>query len=150
MHTTEQQDIVWIQFNDPTIAKFRRQRMQSLYKSCILPSWTPIMRIARRVKTGTKIVTQTQFPFQLACAQTIHRAQGLTMGALAFDPSKVYQHGLVYTALSRVRNIESLYLMHQLQHSNFKVCQKVDNEMQRLRTSAQWKLQYNLSSVPSN
>ena len=66
------------------------------------------------------------------------------MDRLAFDPHPVYQHGLVYTALSRVKTIETLYLIHKVQHHNFTVSHKVNKEMDRLRNQAQWKLQHSL------
>lgn len=150
MYTTNQLDIVWIQFNDPIVGKSCRQRMQNIYTNFIFPSWTPITRIFRKVITTPKIVTRAQFPLQIACAQTIHRAQVLTMNALSFDPCKVYQHGLVYTTLSCVRNIKSLYPMHKLQEQNFKVSKKVNNKIQCLTTLAQWKLQHSLASVCSS
>jgi len=90
-----------------------------------------------------------QFPIQLACAHTIHRSQGLTLDRVAFDPTGVQVHGLVYTALSRVKNIESLYLLNPLKHNNFKVKKKVNCEMQRLETTAKWQLEYDSSSIQS-
>ena len=51
------------------------------------------------------------------------------MDGLAFDPRPVYQHGLAYTALSHVKTIETLYLMHKVQHHNFTVSHKVNKEM---------------------
>jgi ATP-dependent exoDNAse (exonuclease V) alpha subunit len=51
---------------------------------------------------------------QIACARTIHRSQGLTLDNVAFDPTGIRIHGLVYTTLSHVRNIESLYLSNPL------------------------------------
>ena len=67
----------------------------------------------------------------------IHQAQGLTMDAFAFNPFKVHQHDLSYTALSHVQNNDSLYLIHKLEHKNFKTCKKVDEEIQCLHNLAQ-------------
>ena len=58
---------------------------------------------------------------QLACARTIHGTQGLTLNGLAFDPTRVTRHGLMYTTLSRVKSIESVYLHNELTHKNFYV-----------------------------
>lgn len=69
------------------------------------------------------------------------------MEEVTFDPSKVCQHGLAYTALSHARKIESLYLTHKLQHTNFKVSHKLKNEMQRLYTTAQWIMNYNVPAI---
>ena len=48
---------------------------------------------------------------QLACARTFHRAQGLRMKKVVFNPKEIRKHGLLYTALSCVKYIESLYLL---------------------------------------
>ena len=82
-------------------------------------------------KTG-HVKIQKLFPIQLASARTIHRSQGLTLGNVSFYPSGIQKHGLVYTTLSRVKNIESLYLLNSLTHKKFRVKQKFDIEMQRL------------------
>ena len=70
------------------------------------------------------------------------------MDAVAFKPLKFHQHGLSYTALSRVHDIHSLYLVCKLEHINFKTCKKVEEEMQFLHTLACWKIQYSLQSTP--
>ena len=75
--------------------------MHHLFTSDIKSSSTPIKRITLQTTTeNNSDVMRTQFPIQLACACTIHRAQGLTMEKLAFDPKAVKKHGLVYKALS--------------------------------------------------
>jgi hypothetical protein len=76
--------------------------------------------------------------------------QGLTLNKVAFQPARIRIHGFVYTALSLVRSIESLYLLSPLTKDNFKVKQKVDIEMERLRTTANWKLHYDYQSIQTN
>ena len=61
--------------------------MHRLFTSEIKSSWTPIKRITlQRTTENNSSVMRTQFPIKLAYACTIHRAQGLTMEKLAFDP----------------------------------------------------------------
>lgn len=72
------------------------------------------------------------------------------MDRLAFDPYGIKQHGLVYTALSRVRNIKSLYLVNKLQPTNFSVSQKVVCEMERLRTESSFQFHYEMHSKADN
>jgi hypothetical protein len=67
-----------------------------------------------------------------------------------FDPAGIQIHGLVYTSLSHVRSIDSLYLLSALTKDNFKVKHKVDIQMQCLRTSAKWHLQYDYQSIQTN
>jgi hypothetical protein len=108
------------------------------------------LRISKPISTSEKtgqLNIQKQFPIQLACARTIHRSQGLTLDSVSLDPTGIRIHGLVYIALSCVRNIDSLYLLSALTKDNFKVKHKVDTEMQRLQTSEKWHLQYDYQSI---
>ena len=57
-------------------------------------------------------IERFQFPFRLAFAMTINKAQGQTfdkIGILLRSP--VFAHGQLYVAISRVRNFESLTVM---------------------------------------
>ncbi len=73
-------------------------------------------------------------------APIIHQSQGLTFDFLAFDPSGIHHHGLTYTTLSCVREKKNLYLVAPLVEANFKVDKCISNEMQCLKTIAQWQL----------
>jgi len=59
-------------------------------------------------KTGE--VVMTQFPLSLAYSCTIHKCQGLTMDCIRLDARHCWEPGQLYTALSRVRKLEDLYL----------------------------------------
>ena len=99
------------------------------------------MRISKPISTSAKkgqLKIRKQFSIKLACARTVHRSHGLRLDKVVFQPVGIQIHGLVYTTLSRVRSIESLYLLSPLTKDNFKVKQKVDIEMERLRTTAKW------------
>ena len=108
-------DIVWIEFSDEKFGVLAQASMQHLYTPAIMSRWTPIKRITLHIVLDNKRnIMRAQFPIQLACARTIHRAQGLTMDRLAFDPKGIRRHGLIYTALSRVKYINCLYLLNKL------------------------------------
>jgi len=103
-------DVPWIKFHDPNIGHRQPRKLVHLYASDIAHNWTPILQISKALPITPKMAhlkIRKQFPIQLTCAHIIHRSQGLTLDRLAFNPTGVQVHGLVYTALSRVRKIES-------------------------------------------
>ena len=54
------------------------------------------------------VATRKQIPLKLAYAVTVHRAQGLTLDRAEVDLNEAFSAGMVYTALSRVIDLESL------------------------------------------
>jgi len=83
-----------------------------------------------------QVKIQKKILIQIAYACTIHISQGLTLDSVAFDPSGIQKHDLVYTALSHVKNMESLYFLNPLTHKNFRVKQRVDIEMKCIPSNA--------------
>jgi ATP-dependent DNA helicase PIF1 len=63
--------------------------------------------------------TFTQYPFKLAWAVTIHKAQGKTFDKVYVDlATGTFAHGQLYVALSRCRTLEGLYLKRHIEQKD--------------------------------
>jgi ATP-dependent DNA helicase PIF1 len=91
----------------------------------------PLTRIKREIyDTDTMSDKKTPYgvqyiPLMFAWAMTIHKSQGMTLDAVVIDlgPS-IFSYGQAYTAISRVRNLQSL-LITDLYPSSFRADKKV-------------------------
>lgn len=80
--------------------------------------------------TGTQVPDTEkyyrQFPFQLAWAVTIHKAQGLTLDNIYLDLGRgCFAPGQTYVALSRLRSIKGLYLAREINPEDIKTSKNI-------------------------
>jgi uracil-DNA glycosylase len=80
-----------------------------------------------------EFVSRSQVPLRLAWAQTTHKAQGSTLDAALVDiGSGVFEYGQAYVALSRVRNLDALYV-YDFDPTAFKAHPKVKEFYKNLK-----------------
>ena len=70
-------------------------------------------------------IKRQQIPLKLAYAITIHKAQGATLDCALIDVGgRTFEYGQAYTALSRLKDMESLFI-HDISREAFKAHPKV-------------------------
>ncbi|CAF3974784.1 unnamed protein product [Rotaria sp. Silwood2] len=80
-----------------------------------------------RSKKGLK-----QFPIRLSWAITIHKAQGITVDQLVISTKDFFGSGMGYTALSRVRTLEGLFLI-DLHFDKFYSNENIDRVLSQMK-----------------
>lgn len=90
--------------------------------------------------------TITQVPLRLAWAITIHKSQGMTLDAAEMDLGDVFEPGMGYVALSRVRSLNGLKLMN-LNELALKVHPKILQYDKTLRDNSNVLVEY-LQTLP--
>ena len=109
-------EVVWVRFNDDKIGQLLRQDSMTLLKDHkpYDPLSVPITKQKKRFNVkGNVNWMREQFPLTLCYAITAHKSQGQTLEEVIIDFSAKnarINHGSFYTAISRVKYGENLYL----------------------------------------
>ena len=74
---------------------------------------------------GEGVLVRKQLPLKLAWATTVHKSQGSTLSRAIIDISRTFEHGQAYVSLSRVKDIEGLYLERPVRMENIMVSRRV-------------------------
>ncbi len=69
--------------------------------------------------------TFKQFPLRLAWAITVHKSQGLSFESALVDVGAAFAPGQVYVALSRLTQLEGLFLRHPIRPGNIQTDARV-------------------------
>ena len=62
-------------------------------------------------ESDTKIASITQIPLKLGYAFSIHKIQGCSLDFAIMDLSEIFDYGMAYVALSRLRNLDGLSII---------------------------------------
>jgi len=59
-------------------------------------------------ENGDKIISITQIPLKVAFSVTCHKMQGATLDLAEIDMANIFEDGMAYVALSRVKDLKGL------------------------------------------
>ena len=102
---------------EKNIIRVHRKEFSSLSDPVLLPN---------RQISQNMIGSIYQIPMKLAYAITIHKSQGQTYSNVNLDP-KGWENGQIYVALSRIKDINGLYLYEKIDRDSLKVSNNVIN-----------------------
>ena len=93
-----------------------------------------------KVIDGNKTVASyRQLPLRLAWAITVHKSQGMTLPAARIDLSDAFTPGMGYVALSRLRDLDRLYLrgFNEMALQTSDEARQLDLQLRQLSEQAQ-------------
>ena len=127
---------VLVHFDDDRVGKNLRSQSKSILPDLIS---TPISAVETQVSLGrhSKVTAKrTQFPLALAWAVTIHKEPGKTEDSLVVSTERSLQAGQFYTAVSRPKDLQGLFILGDVQTKNIKINLKSLEEIKRMTKQA--------------
>ena len=130
---------IMIRFDESHQGKYKQESNPRL--QAIFPGATPIERVsfqyslAKRTSTVSNTAKVVQFPLCLCFAATSHKFQGQTIrkpNKCVADLRTVFQAAQTYTILSRVENIDQLFILGSLPRNKFYADSHALEELERL------------------
>ena len=96
--------LIYVKFDDPEIGK--------QFQNCSYQNAIPIEPICQEFYCKGRVIIREQFPLIPAWACTIHKVQGASLDKVAVSiGNDVFEKGMAYVALSRVKELRGLYLL---------------------------------------
>merc|ERR1712240_550937 len=139
--TTGEVDKLIIKLNDPKPGQKTRSSNQNLLSK--FPNCVVIERVnyqySLRKKSGEGGATATviQFPIKLAFAITSHKIQGQTIknpSKVVLDINSVFEDAQAYVMLSRVQQLEQVFILGVLEESKIRTSRVALYELQRMKS----------------
>ena len=119
---------VYVRFLDPNVGKLSKVPVVSEQQD-VVPI-QPFLHVSMERKVHSR---RAQIPLILCWAATVHKVQGLSLDAAVMNLGKdVFEPGMAYVALSRVRTLNGVALLN-FQPKKMTANKRVHEEMERLR-----------------
>lgn len=101
---------------DSDIKGIKVQIMSTGKEVDIYPNtWERCRYVPRETMIEKEVIGSiVQFPVKLGYAVTCHKSQGMTLDSVLIDMTRAFESGQTYTALSRCRSLEGLYLKNKI------------------------------------
>ena len=129
---------VLVKFDDEKVGQKRRLELRTVLTDRYEGS-TPIPQVEVPFTIGksSKITSKrTQFPLTHAWAITIHKEQGKTEDVLVLSVKGSFNPGQFYTAISRTKTLEGLFIIDKIETSKVKVNRNSLKEIERMTQDA--------------